>query len=93
MGELIENIHTFVVPQGQTYSFAMRWTYDSWNRTQNITYPDGEVVTYDYDDAGQLQAMSSVKGTDDYAIIDSISYDKFGSRAKIRYGNGSRQTV
>jgi len=80
------------MPQGQTYSFAMRWTYDSWNRTQNITYPDGEVVTYDYDDAGQLQAMSSVKGTDNYAIIDSISYDKFGSRAKIRYGNATRST-
>lgn len=46
LGELIGNIHTFVVPGGETYSFAMNWTYDSWNRLQNITYPDGEVVSY-----------------------------------------------
>ncbi len=46
LSELIGNIHTFVVPGGETYSFAMNWTYDSWNRLQNITYPDGEVVSY-----------------------------------------------
>ena len=44
MGELTQKTHTFVMPQGGTYSFAMNFDYDSWNRTRSITYADGEHV-------------------------------------------------
>ena len=30
----------------RTYVYGA--TYDSWNRVQTMTYPDGEVVTYHY---------------------------------------------
>ena len=33
----------------RTYVYGA--TYDSWNRVQTMTYPDGEVVTYHYNAA------------------------------------------
>ena len=47
MGEVIENNRTFVLPkEDSAYSFKMTYEYDSWNRIQKMTYPDGEVVYY-----------------------------------------------
>ncbi|OIP01215.1 MAG: hypothetical protein AUJ98_05190, partial [Bacteroidetes bacterium CG2_30_33_31] len=66
LGEVTENIRTFVVPGGTNYTFAMNFEYDSWNRIKNMTYPDGEVVDYDYDIAGQLISVIGEKGTNTY---------------------------
>ncbi len=73
----------------ETYTFEMRGAYDSWNRVLNITYPDSEVVHYDYDAAGQLQSMYGVKDQQTVPIIDFIGYDAMGSRSRIEYGNGT----
>jgi RHS repeat-associated protein len=90
LGEVIENIRTFVLPGGsETYTFKMDFEYDSWNRIKQMTYPDGEVVSYQYDLGGQLFAMAGNKDGTPYPIIDSIFYDKFASRALIAYGNGT----
>ena len=89
LGELIENIHTFVMPGGETYTFAMNWTYDSWNRLRNITYPDGEVVNYSYNKGGQLFAMHGNKTSRTYDYIHRILYDKYGNRLNILYGNNA----
>ena len=43
----------------RTYVYGA--TYDSWNRVQTMTYPDGEVVTYHYNAAGQVESMTSNK--------------------------------
>ena len=67
----------------------MEWEYDSWNRIKQMTYPDGEVVSYQYDLGGQLFAMAGNKDGTPYPIIDTILYDKFASRAYIAYGNGT----
>jgi RHS repeat-associated protein len=67
----------------------MDFEYDSWNRIKQMTYPDGEVVSYQYDLGGQLFAMAGDKFGTPYRIIDSIFYDKFGARALIAYGNGT----
>jgi RHS repeat-associated protein len=89
MGELIENVHTFVVPGGDPYTFKMEWNYDSWNRINTITYPDGEVVSYSYNDAGALHSLSGVKNSQSFNYVDTIAYDKFGSRVRVRYGNNT----
>ncbi len=89
LGELIENNHTFVMPAGETYTFMTQWEYDSWNRTKSITYADGEVVSYGYDDAGNLVTMSGQKGSQTYSYLESVAYDKFGSRVRMDYGNGT----
>ncbi len=44
LGEITKNERTFVLPGShETYTFAMEWEYDSWNRIKQMTYPDGEV--------------------------------------------------
>jgi YD repeat-containing protein len=71
----------------ETYTFAMEYEYDSWNRIKQMTYPDGEVVTYGYDVGGQLVSVEGYKDGTPFRIVDNILYDKFGSRAFIAYGN------
>jgi RHS repeat-associated protein len=89
MGEMIENTHTYLVPGGDPITFKMAWEYDSWNRLLNITYPDGEMVNYHYNNAGSLTSMDGVKGSDSYYYIWDIQYDLYGKRNKIFYGNGA----
>ena len=58
MGEVIENNHTFVLPnENHQYSFRMQYSYDSWNRVQYISYPDGEEVLYRYNTGGMLDSV------------------------------------
>ena len=58
MGEVTENNRTFVLPnESYCYSFKMKYAYDSWNRVQTITYPDGEVVYYKYNTGGMLDTV------------------------------------
>ena len=58
LGEVIENIRTFALPfENQTYTFKMQYEYDSWNRIQTMTYPDGEEVHYDYNLGGMLEKV------------------------------------
>lgn len=35
----------------------MQYAYDSYNRIQRITYPDGEVVSYEYNKGGMLNKV------------------------------------
>ena len=89
MGELVKKTSTGVVPtmDGEAYSFATRWQYDSWNRIRSINYPDGEVVEYDYDNGGQLIHMQGTK-SNVQTYVSNIEYDEFGSRTYFEYGNG-----
>ena len=90
MGEVIENNHTFVLPnETYPYSFKMRYTYDSWNRVQTITYPDGEEVVYEYDKGGMLRKVQGRKNFYRYNYLDSIRYNKFGLKAEQWNGNGT----
>ena len=41
-----------------------------------MTYPDGEVVTYHYNAAGQVESMMSNKQGRQSVIVDRIGYDK-----------------
>ena len=50
----------------RTYVYGA--TYDSWNRVQTMTYPDGEVVTYHCNAAGQVESMTSIHHLKTYRI-------------------------
>jgi YD repeat-containing protein len=91
MGEVVGNTRTFALPnESNTYTFAMKFEYDSWNRILGTTYPDGEYVRYWYNNGGQLMKMASDYNNVAYNYIDSIIYNKFEKRTKICYGNGTR---
>jgi len=88
MGEMTENLRTFVVPNAGQITFGMKFLYDTWNRTKKITYADGEMVRYKYDHNGQLIRMSGVKGSYNSTYVEDMQYDKFGNRLNMIYGNG-----
>ena len=48
----------------------MQYEYDSWNRIQSMTYPDGEVVTYDYNLGGMLEKVYGGVTIDNIAAVD-----------------------
>ena len=68
----------------------MKYEYDSWNRIQAMTYPDGEVVRYGYNFGGMLEAVTGNKHGVPYRYIDSICYNKFELKELVEYGNGTR---
>ena len=70
----------------RTYVYGA--TYDSWNRVQTMTYPDGEVVTYHYNAAGQVESLTSNKQGRQSVIVDRIGYDKEGHTVYTKFGNG-----
>ena len=90
LGEVTENIRTFVLPyENGPYTFGMSFEYDSWNRIQNMTYPDGEVVGYMYNKGGMLNSMAGVKDTATYKYLSGIRYNRFGLKDTVYYGNGT----
>ena len=92
LGELTENIRTFALPNQQIYTLRMNFEYDSWNRIQRMTYPDGEVVRYAYNKGGMLKSVSGGKNGVAYRYIDSIRYTEFELKDAVWYGNGARAT-
>ena len=69
----------------RTYVYGA--TYNSWNRVQTITYPDGEVVTYQYNAAGQVERLTSNKQGHQSVIVDRIGYDKEGHTVYMKLSN------
>ena len=74
----------------RTYVYGA--TYDSWNRVRTMTYPDGEVVTYHYNAAGQVESLTSNKQGRQSVIVDRIGYDKEGHTVYTKLGNGMETT-
>ena len=91
MGEVTKNLRSVTVAGYKSYWFLTQWKYDSWNRVQQITYPDEEVVDYEYNNAGMLNKITSeipnISNVQD--IISHISYNDYGERRDIEYGNGT----
>lgn len=65
-------------------SYKTRYEYDVMGRVAKVTYPDGEVTCYSYNEGGKLQ---SVTGAQSYII--EIQYDQYGQRTSVKYGNGT----
>ena len=57
-----------------------------------MTYPDGEVVTYHYNAARQVERMTSNKQGRQSVIVDRIGYDKEGHTVYTKLGNGTETT-
>ena len=79
---------TFVLPnEDDPYTFHMYYAYDCWNRMLSMSYPDGEEVNYAYDVGGNLRSVTGTNGRQAHRYVDNITYDKFGNRTRIEYGN------
>ncbi|MBR5029193.1 MAG: hypothetical protein IKX51_08235, partial [Bacteroidales bacterium] len=89
LGNVAENIRAIALPfEDSVYNFRMMFEYDTWNRVQRIVYPDSEVVTYNYDLAGNLNRVHTYKANHRDTLIKNILYDEFGHRTQVNFGNG-----
>jgi RHS repeat-associated protein len=56
-------------------------TYDALQRPNTQTYPDGEVVSYTYDDTGNLRSVSG--------YVDGMTWSPSGQLSSLTYANGT----
>jgi len=89
LGEVVKNIRTIIINQAQVHTYVWQQRYDSWNRVQEMAYPDGEIVEYEYNLAGKLRSMHAVKGDRPYPLINRLDYDQFEQRIRMQHGNGA----
>ncbi len=92
MGETVKNIRVIKIPDTTVLTYTTQWTYDTWGRVTGITYPDGEVLTYNYNVGGLLKNMSGIKDGNTFNYLKQSGYDKFERRVYMGYGNGTEMT-
>lgn len=75
-------------------AFTTGYSYRADDQLATLTYPDGEVLTYDYNTAGQLMALSGaqmdwngVVTTTSY--LTAATYTALGQPLSRSYGNGT----
>jgi RHS repeat-associated protein len=88
MGEIESIRRTVIVPNSAIATYVTSWKYDSWNRLQEMIYPDQEKVSYTYNSGGLLQAVAGKKAYS-YNYVNKIGYDKFEQRSYLKYCNGT----
>ena len=79
-----------MIPNQGVANYVTQWEYDSWNRLKNMTYPDGEVVNYSYNQGGLLNKVTGTKSGTTTVYVDDIRYDKFEQRTLLKYDNGTQ---
>ena len=89
LGAIVKNVRVIKIPDTLRLTFTTQWKYDTWNRLTNMTYPDGETLTYDYNLGGGLQKMTGIKEGITYNYLKQLGYDKFERRIYMSYGNGT----
>ena len=92
MGEVVKTVRTVMASAADVRTYVHGATYDSWNRVRTMTYPDGEVVTYHYNEAGQVSSLTSNKNGVESVIVDMMGYDEFGHTVYQKLGNGTETT-
>jgi len=90
LGEVVKETRVTPAQGSHIHTFTTEYAYDTWNRMLRMTFPDGEVLSYHYDSGGQVDRATGVKGGFTYPYLQRLDYDKFGERALLETGNGTR---
>ena len=72
-----------------TETAVMEYRSDYLGRMQWIVYPDGEKITYGYDNGGQVISVTGSNYGNEFNYVANILYDQYGQRTRIDYGNGT----
>lgn len=72
---------------GDVTAGRFEYEYNDTDEVVQIRYPDGEVVSTTFDQAGQPVGMQSDSGT---VYVSAVWYDVFGRANSIWHGNGTR---
>jgi RHS repeat-associated protein len=92
LGELTRETRTVTAINGPARTYTTGYRYDTFNRMLELTFPDNELLTYEYDSGGQVNRATGRKGAFDYTYLARLDYDKFGQRALLDTGTGVRTT-
>ncbi|MGQ0837718.1 SpvB/TcaC N-terminal domain-containing protein [Actinokineospora sp.] len=92
LGELTRETRTVDVLAGPARTYTTSYRYDAFNRVLQMTYPDGELLTYGYDSGGLVTSAAGVKGEFGYTYLARMDYDKFEQRLLMDTGTGVRTT-
>ena len=88
MGNIDHERHTIVQAySSHTITLETHKEYDRWGRITTIEYPDGEKVTYDYDQGGGLISIIGDKHGRITKYLTDIHYDHYGNRTHEINGN------
>ncbi|HET6214866.1 MAG TPA: sugar-binding protein, partial [Micromonosporaceae bacterium] len=90
LGETVKEVKTVSTDTGPADTYTTQYTFDTFGRMQSMVYPDGEVLTYQYDSGGQLRQASGVKEGRSYSYLTRLEYDKFAERAFVADGDGTQ---
>ena len=88
LGEMTKVKRTVIIPNQAIATYVTQWKYDSWNRIEEMIYPDGEKISYNYNTAGLLESMKGEKAYS-YNYVNKLGYDKFEQRIYMKYCNGA----
>jgi RHS repeat-associated protein len=73
-------VHNLNVETADKHTWTTRFDHDAFGRIKTVTYPDGEVVTYDYDSGGLLNSAIGNKLGTEYPYVTRLEYDEFQVR-------------
>ncbi|HEV8562247.1 MAG TPA: SpvB/TcaC N-terminal domain-containing protein [Actinophytocola sp.] len=92
LGETTRETRVVTAINGPARTYTTQYRFDAFNRVLQLTYPDTEVLTYEYDSGGQVNRATGHKGAFDYTYLARMDYDKFEQRVLLDVGNGVRTT-
>ncbi|MFI0798681.1 RHS repeat-associated core domain-containing protein [Amycolatopsis lurida] len=92
LGETTRETRTIKIAGQADRGYTTGWRFDAFNRVLQMTYPDGELLRYDYDTGGQVTRATGTKNGTDYVYLGRLDYDKFGQKVLQQAGNGVRTT-
>ncbi len=97
LGETVKTIKTVSSStQGNSTNspeiYTTEYVYDTWNRLHKLTYPDGEILTNEYDSGGLVNKIFGDKAGWHYDYVNRLEYDKFEQRAFVEMGNKIRSS-
>jgi len=84
LGEVVEETRTLTNASSGNLYFKTNFRYDSWGRIMEMTYPDGEKLTYTYNRAAQLTNITNDQGQ---VYLKNVEYNYFDQPTRIVYGN------
>ena len=62
-------------------------TYDSMGRVRTLEYPDTEVITYVYNNLGDVESISGLKSGQTTHYVKGVDYNASGQILHLTYGN------
>lgn len=99
-GNVAKVRRTMIVPNGKILTYVTEFKYDTWGRLLEMIYPDGEILTYSFNNAGLANKVNGSKTFKvdehknfDYKYIDEVTYDYLGRLTSIKFHNGMKKTV